>query len=209
MPILTNKEARILLQNNNVDYQLLNMLIPIVENAIVGICNNEFIDTYQSLNGIMPTCYTYSNTIYFQKSDNSINDDTNDFTQTSFKSGDIIRVYNSINNDKMFTISSLAAHKIIIDSDYYTINNEDVGNTIVFARVSFPDEFKLIATQMLKFNLQKHGVLFKSEKIDDYSYIRDVNLANGYPADIVAGLYDRRSVYRKTIPYNTLYYRQV
>lgn len=209
MPILTNKEARILLQNNNIDYQLLNMLIPLVENAIVETCNNEFIEEYHAANGVMPVCYTYSSTIYFQKSDNSINDDTEDFTETSFKSGDIIRVYNSINNDRMFTITSVAAHKITIDSDYYTVKDENAGNTIVFARVAFPDNFKLIATQMLKFNLQKHGVIFKSEKIDDYSYTRDTKLVNGYPEDIVAGLYDKRSMYRKTIPFNTLYYRQV
>lgn len=207
MPIITNAQAKVLLQDSTIDDTLLNMLIPIIENAIVEYCNQDFIEEYNATNGIMPVCYMYSSTIYFTNSDNSMNDDTDDFTETNFKANDIIRIYNSLHNDKMYTISSVAAHKIIIDS-LYTVSDEEAGNTIVFGRVGFPDNFKIVASQMLKFALQKQGVVFKSEKIDDYSYTRDSKLVNGYPAEIMAGLNSKRSLYKKQIPYNILYYRQ-
>ena len=207
MPLISLSEVKTLLQINVSTYDtLILMLIPIIENEIIEYCNNEFIGTYESTQGIMPTVYTYSNTMYFTTLDNSLNDDTEDFTTKKFKVGDVIRVYNSLHNDRMYTITSIATHKIILDS-INTAYDESAGNTLVIARVDFPQKLKFIAARMIKWGMQKYG-FFKQEKFDDYSYTRDEKLINGYPESIISGLADNRSLYRKTIPYNILYYRQ-
>lgn len=187
---------------------LIKKLIPVVEAKIINYCNNEFVGTYQSTQGIMPTVYTYSNSISFANSDNSMNDSENDFTSLNFKVGDSVRVYNSLHNDKPLTIESIATNKIIFE-DVNTIADESAGNTIVMARIDYPVELELVASQMIKYNLQKQGYNLKSEKIDDYSYTKDDKLVSGYPSSIMEGLDDYRSMFLKTIPYNTLYYRLV
>jgi hypothetical protein len=208
MPLINLNQAKTLLQINVSTYDtLINMLIPIIENEIVEYCNNEFIATYESLNGIMPTVYMYSNTMYFTTLDNSLNDDTEDFTTKNFKTGDVLRVYNSLHNDRMYTIISIATHKIILDS-INIVNDESSGNTFVVARVDFPETLKFTASRMIKWGMQKYG-FFKQEKFDDYSYTRDEKLVKGYPESIISGLNDYRSLYRKTIPSNILYYRQI
>lgn len=205
MPIVTVSEVQTFLQITGND-ALIKSLIPIIENKIVNHCNNEFIGQYEGLNGLTPIVYNYSSTIYFQNSDNSLNDDIEDFTTMNFKANDNIRVYNTLHNDRTFTIDSIAAHKIILNN-INTVKDENSGNTIVFARVDYPDELKLTAAMMVKFRMQKHGIMFKSEKIDDYSYTRDDQLINGYPASIMSDLDNYCSLYKKTIPANILYYR--
>lgn len=206
MPIVTLTEVQTLAQISGND-ALITALIPIIEDKIVSHCNNEFIGVYESLNGISPIVYDYSNTIYFQNSDNSLNDDTNDFTTMNFKANDNIRVYNSLHNDRTFTIDSIAAHKIVLNA-INEVKDEAAGNTIVFARVDYPAELKLTAAMMVKFRLQKQGVIFKSEKIDDYSYTREDQLVNGYPSSIMSDLTDYCSLIKKSIPANILYFRQ-
>lgn len=201
MPVITNYEAKKLLQNENINDELLNMLIPIVQSAIINYCNNEFIHTTTTINGIVPIAYEYSASMFFQESDNSINDDVNGFTASNFKPNDVIRVYKSIHNDGFLTIKSITDSKIIIDSSYNKIFNENEEELVLFAKVKFPDSLKLISSQMLKFSLQKYGVIFQSEKIDDYSYSRgNSKLISGYPSDIMKSLDDYRSLYVKTIP---------
>ena len=208
MPLITLNEAKTLLQINTTTYDsLILMLIPIIENEIIEYCNNEFIGTYEATQGILPIVYMYSNTMYFDIDDNSLNDDTEDFTTKKFKANDVIRVYNSLHNDRMYTVSSIATHKIILDS-INIVNDEAAGNTLVIARVDFPQKLKFTAARMIKWGMQKYG-FFKQEKFDDYSYTRDEKLINGYPDSIISGLNDNRSLYRKTIPFNILYYRQV
>lgn len=207
--IISLTETKTLLQITSSAYDsLINMLIPIVESTIVDYCNNEFVDVYNAINGILPTVYAYLSTTSFAASDNSINDSSEDFTTKNFKANDSIRVYNSLHNDKSFTISSVAAHKIILNS-IDTVKDESAGNTIVFCRLAYPLALKFTASQMIKWGLQKQGILFKSEKIDDYSYTREDNLIMGYPSQIMSTLNDYRSLYKKTIPFNLLYYRTV
>jgi len=208
--VVTVNNCKTLLQiSGSTNDALIKKLIPIVESKIINYCNNEFIGTYESRLGVTPIVYTYSSTISFLNSDNSINDTENlDFTALNFNVGDSVRIYNSLSNDKPLTIESIAADKIVFE-DVNTIKDEIAGNTIVMARIDYPAEFELIASLMVKFNLLKYGVLFKSEKFDDYSYTRDDNLIDGYPGSIIEGLNDYRSMYLKTIPFNILYYRQV
>lgn len=207
MPIITLVEAKTLLQISGSTYDsLINMLIPIVETAVADYCNNHFIDSYKSINGILPTVYTYSNTVEFLNSDNSYNDTQNDLTILNFKVGDIVRFYNSLHNDNFYTISSIATSKIVLDS-LRTITDDDTSNTIITARAIFPEPTKLTASHMIKFNLQKYGVLFKGEKIDDYSYSRSEDLEYGYPKGIMNQLNCYRSMMLKEVPYNLIYYR--
>lgn len=206
--IITLAQLKTLLQITSSTYDtLINALIPIVEEQICEYCNNDFIDEYESLNGILPVVYFYSTEFYFATTDNSLNNTTDDLTTLDFKAGDTIRVYNSIQNEGILTIKSIAAHKIIFES-VNTVNNESAGNCIVIARVKFPKTLQLTASQMIGYNLKKQTAGLISESIDDYSYTKDKDFINGYPKSIMDGLNDFRSLYKKQIPYNILYYRQ-
>lgn len=207
--IITLSESKTLNQISVSTYDtLINMLIPIVEQAIVGYCNNEFIAEYKSINNLLPTVYHYSNTCTFVNSDNSINDAGGiDFTTLNFKVGDSIRIYNSISNDGARTIKTIAATKIILET-IDTVYDENSGNTIVIARIDYPKMLKIVAAQMVKFLLIKQSPGFKSESFDDYSYTKESDMIGGFPKGIMDGLNDYRSIYKKSIPFNLLYIRQ-
>lgn len=186
--------------------------IPIVESIIVKYCLNEFVDTYESIQGILPTVYMYSNTFEFLSSDNSINNSDLDFTSYQWKVGDNIRFYNTLHNDKPFTISSITANKMIFE-DINTIIDEDNDNTFVAARVTYPDIAEFTASEMIayKLNLDKIDRSVKSEKFDDYSYTNwdTKDLYAGFPASILSGLDNYQSAFLKTIPANLMYWRQL
>lgn len=208
MPILSTSEVKTLLQISVSTYDtLIGILLPIVEEAIINHCNNHFIDTYEGILGTTPTVYVYGNTFEFINSDNSVNNTDKDFTAMDFQVDDNVRVYNSLQNNKVFKIATIAATKITFDTDI-TIKDEDNDNTVIIGRVLYPEPIKLVAADMVGYKLQKRGKYFKSEKIDDYSYTRDEKLVNGYPQSIMSQLDDYSSVYLKQIPMNLLYYRQ-
>ncbi len=207
--VITLSEVKALNQINVSTYDtLINMLIPIVEQLIVDYCLNDFIGEYKSINNILPTVYYYSNRCTFDNSDNSINDTGIDFTTLLFKVGDSVRIYNSINNDGARTIKTIAATKIIFES-IDTIYLEDSGNTIVIARVDYPKMLKIVAAQMVKYLMIKQSPGFKSESFDDYSYTKETEMIGGFPKGIMDGLNEYRSMYKKTIPFNLMYIRQV
>lgn len=209
MPILSVSDTKTLLQISGSTYDtLITMLLPIVEEAIIKYTNNHFIDSYDGILGITPTVYTYGNTFSFLNSDNSVNNTDKDFTSMEFQVDDNVRVYDSLHNNKVFKIATIAATKITFDTDI-SIVDEDNDNTIIIGRVKYPEPIKLVAADMVGYKLQKRGKYFKSEKIDDYSYTRDDKLINGYPQSIMSQLDDYSSLYLKQIPTNLLFYRQV
>lgn len=189
----------------------IKLMIPKIENTIVKHTNNEFVDRYEGIQGVMPVVYFYSNEMYFQNSDNSLNLDAGGFSATEFKTGDSVRFYNTLHNDYCYTISSITDTKIIFE-DVNSIIDEDNDNTIVFARVTYPDEVEMVAAQMIKYKIdsQKIDRTLKSEKFDDYSYTNfsGEEMILGFPKSIMEGLDNYCSMFKKTIPYNTLYYRQ-
>lgn len=208
MPIISVSDTKTLLQISGSTYDsLIAMLLPMIEEAIIKYTNNHFIDTYDGILGTTPTVYTYGNTFSFLNSDNSINNSDKDFTAMDFQVDDNVRVYNSLQNNKVFKIATIAETKITFDTDI-TIKDEDNDNTIIIGRVKYPEPIKLIAADMVGYKLQKRGKYFKSEKIDDYSYTRDEKLINGYPQAIMSQLDDYSSMYLKQIPMNLLYFRQ-
>lgn len=205
--IVTVDNAKTLLQISVSTYDtLIKKLIPIVENKIVNYCNNEFISIYEAVNGIMPTVYVWGSEISFNSSTNRITDEGETIDFSNFRDGDSIRVYNSLHNNGPLTIEEVTVNYLLID-DTNTLVQEEEGNTIIIARISWPADLELVAAQMIKYNMQKQGY-FKQEKIDDYSYTLD-DIVSGYPRSIMQGLTDYVSAFYKTIPTNTLYYRQV
>jgi len=207
--IITLSEVKTLNQISVSTYDtLISMLIPIVENSISDECNNHFVESYKSIQNILPVVYYYSSTASFAASDSSLNDAINDFTIYQFKAGDSVRIYNSINNDGPRTIKTIAAHKIVFET-LNTFYDEIAGNTVVMGRISYPQQLKLVASQMIKYLLIKQSPGYKSESFDDYSYTKESDMVGGYPKGIMDGLYNFRSVYLKTIPFNLQYMRQV
>ncbi|OGS41376.1 MAG: hypothetical protein A3K77_06375 [Euryarchaeota archaeon RBG_13_31_8] len=209
--VITLSEAKTLNQISVSTYDtLINMLIPIVEDSICNYCNNHFVDSYKSINNILPTVYYYSNTCSFDNTDNSLNDSAVgfDFTTLNFKITDTIRIYNSISNDGPRTIKTISAAKIILES-LNTVYDEIEGNTIVIARVTYPQTLKLVAASMVKYLMVKQTPGFKSETLYSYSYTKESDMVGGYPKGIMDQLNDYRSIYLKTIPFNLQYFRQV
>lgn len=210
--VITVDDCKTLLFISDSTYDaFIKKMIPKIEASIVKHCNNEFVDRYNSIDGVLPVVYFYSNEMYFQNSDNSLNKDDGGFSATNFKVGDSVRFYNTLHNDYCYTIETIADTKIVFE-DVNSIIDEDTDNTIVFARVTYPDEVEIVASEMINYKIQNSKIdrTLKSEKFDDYSYTNfsGNELVNGYPKSIMEGLENYCSMFLKTIPYSTLYYRQ-
>jgi hypothetical protein len=185
--IITADEVKTLLQNDNIDSDLLDLNIPIVEQAICEYCNNHFIDKQFD--------FFSSSNISFVNSDNSIN--MTDIENKKLVAGDSIRVYKSLRNNQTFTIDEVSTGKIIVNS-IDTINDEDENETVYIAKIKYPIPAKFTAAQMINYNMEKFTPGVKSEKIDDYSIVRE-EVIGGYPAGYMTSLQSYRQVYLQTL----------
>jgi hypothetical protein len=110
--------------------------------------------------------------------------------------GDTIRVYKSLRNNKVFTISSMSTDKIVLNS-IAPIKDEVCSTTGVSAYITtleFPEELKMTVASMVQYkisNFDKIGMA--SEKIDDYQV--QFSSSKEYPMSILAGLNDYRYSY--------------
>lgn len=181
-------------------------IIPIVENAISDYCNNDFLDVKQSYKlGYILAVYTYKATLSFVASTNSINDSGSGLTGLNFKIGDSVRVYNSIHNDQIFTIKTVAAGSIVFE-DIDTVVNESAGSSILMARLFWPKTLKSVVADMIKFKINKKiNPAVKSESIDDYSYTNIDEFTHGFPKSLMQSCNTFRCLIRKSIPTMPLY----
>lgn len=181
--------------------------IPIIEQAICDYCNNDFTDTRQSYRmGYILAVYTYRSTLSFVASTNSINDSASGLTGLNFKAGDSVRVYNSIHNDQIFTIKTVAAGSIVFE-DIDTVVNESAGTSILMARLLWPKPLKNVVADMVRFKvISKINPVLKSESIDDYSYTANTDeFANGFPKTLMQSLNKYRCLIKKSLPSMELY----
>lgn len=187
--IITRSEAKSLLRITNTDNDdFIDLNLPIIEQVICDYCNTDFIDKQFD--------YFSSNTITFDSSDNSIN-----FTGIGNKKlvvGDSIRVYKSLRNNQTFTVYSVSANKIIVNS-IDTIIDEDEQQGVFITKLNYPKPLKLIASKMLNFLIadldEDKTPGATSEKIDDYSITYESNY-QGFPISIMKALNNYRQLYK-------------
>jgi hypothetical protein len=212
--IATLAEIKTLLGITGTTYDTqIKLNIPIAEEAICNHCNNDFLDTKQSYRlGYILAVYVYRATLSFVASTNSINDSSSGLAGLNFKIGDSVRVYNSIHNDQIWTIKTVAAGSIVFE-DIDTVTNESSTNeSILMARLAWPKSLKGVMAKMIKFCIDnKINTGLKSESFDDYSYTNfDVNdYSNGFPKTIMNSCNNYRCLIKKSIPTMPLYIQQL
>lgn len=189
--IITLSECKSLLQiTGSTSDELIKANIPIVEQAIVDYCNNDFI--LRQFDPIL------SSAISFNSSDNSIN--LTNIGNKKLVANDTIRVYNSLRNDAVYTIDSVETNKLIIN-DINTLIDElsSENETVYIAKIKYPIPLRFLAAQMIKFNLQKFTHGYIKETVDDHSWELDPNMSNGYPKNLMSGLKSYRLVFKPGI----------
>lgn len=181
--IITLSEVKTLLQIGSSYDTLINALLPIIEDQIIDYTKNNFTKG----DGIVKSTLSFYT--------HSITDSTLGFDTTYWKPGQSIRVDGTDDNDGTYNIDSVSTSAIIVLEDLIT---ETEGNPIQIRKVQYPKGLKLIASDMIKFNLStsKAGSGIKSESIDDYSVTFD-ECKNAYPMRIWQSLNKYSKYYKE------------
>ena len=186
--IMTRAEVIAFLQlDGSVDWNsFIDMNIPIAEQAVCDYCNNDFIDkTFD---------YFSSSAVSFSNVDNSIN--YTGIGDRKLVANDSIRVYGALRNSQTFTVGSVSADKIILNS-IDDIADEDAGEGIFITRIKYPKPIKLTVSKMIKYIMGISDLDFniKSEKIDDYA-VSFSDTVYGYPQSVMSQLNAYRQLYK-------------
>jgi hypothetical protein len=188
MMIITLNECKSLLQlTTNAKDSLIQELIPIVEQAIVDYCNDDFI--------LRSFDYILSSAIKFNNSDNSI--ELSNIYLSKLVANDTIRVFKSMRNDGAYTIDSVSTDKLILNS-INTLTDEDENESVYITKIKYPIPLKFIAAQMVNYNLEQINHGYIKETVDDHSW-ELAALTNGYPANLMSSLKTYRKLMRPTV----------
>lgn len=188
--ILTRDEVKNLLNISDTSKDnLIDLNIPIVEEAIRQYCRNDF--CVRLFDSIISSAFTFS------ASSNSIN--LSNISSYSLKNNDMIVIYGSLSNDGIYTIETVNADSLTI-YDLYSIEDEDENNVVTLHKIRFPLDIKLTAAKMVNYNISSFKTGITEEKIDDYSVKFESNIYS-YPSGIMSGLINHRKLFKKT-PFN-------
>lgn len=172
---------------------LINMMIPIVEDDIRQYCNNGFRNE---------SVYLQSGDISFTHNSTSadtINLDigTNEdgFTEYQFKAGQTVQVEGSYNNDGFYEVETVSSTALTL----YTSTSRPYFNELVtedepvlyrVTQVKYPDALKLIVSQMVNYKISTHDYSVVSETVARYSVTFNVagEMDSGYPKAVMKGL---------------------
>lgn len=154
------------------------MLMLLVESDIHNITKNDFIADNE-------TIYISASTISFESSTNKILDSENGLS--IFSQGQSIKIFGSIQNDGIYSITSVA-----VDGSYISVNedieDEEEGNAVRAYKLTYPKALKLLYSKMINFNISKDKSNITSETIDNYSISYKGNTNADYPDSILQSL---------------------
>jgi hypothetical protein len=187
--ISTVKEVKTFLRiATTTNDNLINLLIPIIENEIHEYTRNHFIKFDE-------TVYIKNSTVSFNSTYNKIIDSENGFED--FKAKQTIKIFGSKYNNGICQISEVAedGSYIIVSSDI-SIIDESVGNLVSIYKVTYPRELKLLLASMIRYKLNNTQDGLISESIDDYSRTYEQGMSM-YPASIIKGLNKYTKIYKK------------
>lgn len=180
--IISLSNLKTLLKITTSDYDsLINLEIPIVQEAILNYTKNKFkTDIYKRLNTI-----SFSSTSILDSS-NSLGDlHEGDYCIEGSNYNDGFVTVNLVGDGVLNTIEPLEA--------------EAATSYIAITRVKFPKDIGLICAKMIDYNLRtKHGV--KSEAFSRYSVTYDSDgssFISGYPDSLISGLSKYKKVYNE------------
>ena len=160
--ILTKDEVKTLLKitDNNSD-DAIDALLPILTAQITTYCKNKFTSGIVTLTSSELTFSASGKTITGVSDDN--------FEDVYFYADDIILIENSVRNNDYKTIKTVADNVITI-ADAESLKDEASSYTITISRVDYPDDLKLVISEMVKggINTQTSGNV-SSFSLADYS----------------------------------------
>jgi hypothetical protein len=147
MAIITLAEvkARLRISANTYDTYI-TAIIPDIQDFVMAFCNNRFHVT---------NVYIYSSTIAFVNgSPATITDGNENFLNAYFADGMTIDVEESLNNDGVYLLDTVAAGTLTLDSNE-TLIDEAAGLACPrITRVKFPTGIKLPVSSLIKYLLQ-------------------------------------------------------
>jgi hypothetical protein len=158
MPITTKDEVKTLLQIASADTSkdtLIDSLIVKVQDFIVRRINNF----------IVPEIYVQGDNISFAATSKKIIDADAELDHDGFAVGNDILVLGSYQNDKIFSIKTVAAGEIEVNE---TVVEEAAGSLIFIRRVQFTEDIKMAAADFIAFKLNKEKTV-KSRSLGDHS----------------------------------------
>jgi hypothetical protein len=179
---------------------LITANMPLVENAIISYCKNDFIE-YNQLTPGMPRIFIQTDNIRFVSGTNSIDrtDTSIDLSSYKLAVGDNLKIYDSYHNNKVFTIKTITADSIIFES-VNTVKAEDNSEWVTIARVVYPEEIKRVYSMMINYNLNKSNLSgLESESILGYSYKISPSNIYGYPDAFINELSPYRKIIRRPL----------
>ena len=199
--IATLAEIKVLLGlSDTTKDALITANMPLVENAIISYCKNDFVE-YNQLTPGMPRLFIQTDNIRFVSGTNSIDrTDTNiDLSSYKLAVGDNLKIYDSYHNNKVFTIKTITADSIIFES-VNTVKAEDNSEWVTIARVVYPEEIKRVYSMMINYNLNKSNLSgLESESILGYSYKISPSNIYGYPDSFMHELSPYRKIIRRPL----------
>ena len=169
---------------------LINRLIPIIEDDIRQYCNNAFLNSnvyMQSGDIVFTHNSTSADTIAFDGSGDG-------FVDSQFKAGETIQVLGSYNNDNFFEIESLTSVLMTLYSTssrphFDELITEDESVLIRLSQIKYPKALKSIVAQMVNYKLTTYDYSVSGETVSRYSVTYNNNdIKNGYPSALMVGL---------------------
>jgi ATP-dependent helicase/DNAse subunit B len=199
--IATLSEIKVLLGlSDTTKDALITANMPLVENAIISYCKNDFVE-YNQLTPGMPRIFIQTDNIRFVSGTNSIDrtDTSIDLSSYKLAVGDNLKIYDSYHNNKVFTIKTITADSIIFES-VNTVKAEDNSEWVTIARVVYPEELKRVYSMMINYNLNKSNLSgLESESILGYSYKISPSNIYGYPDAFMSELSPYRKIIRRPL----------
>jgi len=187
MAIATRTEIKTLLQISVTDYDsLIDALIPIVQDEIVGYCNSHFAkDVYNDATNMV---YEGADTISFTASTKKIADSADGFI---FAAGQDIYITGSDYNDGHYTIVTADEDEMVVSE---TLIDELAGAYVSIKLVTFPKALKMIVADMIAYKINGKDAGVTSESVSGGVSLSFGQESGSYPQSLLSGLNKYRVV---------------
>lgn len=191
--IATKDELKTLLSiTSATQEELLDQLIPIVEDDIREYCNNAFHDR-----GVYISSAEISFTHNAGSADTiNLNIGANEagFVDAQFKAGQTVHVQGSYNNDGFFEVETVSSTAMTLYTPSYrpyfnVLVTEDEDVNILIHKVKYPMALKNVEAQMINYKLSNRDYGVQAETVSRYSVTyNNSDMVNGYPKALMTGL---------------------
>jgi len=176
MPIITTAEVVTRLRITGSDYNTyLSAIIPDVQEFVMNLCNNRF---HQK------TVYISASSIACVKgAPDTIADSNSKFVEAYFAAGMDIDIQDTLNNNSIKVIATVAAGTLTLTSTNELIDEVEGLTTVTITRVVFPVGIKLAVAKLIKYYIETNSILatdkdIKSVRIGEFEETYSDGFAN-------------------------------